>query len=68
VAAEHQDRNVILLTLALPSRSLTWAVSHLHLIAEAYAEAMPRKSGLRPALSYSSKGSVLVLRDGSELA
>jgi hypothetical protein len=44
--AEHQDRNVILLTLAFLSRSLTLAISHAHLIAQVYPETMPRKSGV----------------------
>jgi len=38
--AEHRDRNVILLALAFLSRSLTLAISHPHLIAQAYPETM----------------------------
>jgi hypothetical protein len=37
---EHRDRNVILLTLAFLSRSLTLAISHPHLIAQVYPETM----------------------------
>jgi hypothetical protein len=35
---EHRDRNVILSTLALVSRSLTLSVSRPHLIAQVQAE------------------------------
>jgi hypothetical protein len=38
LGAEHRDCNVILLTLALLSRSLTLAVSCPHLIAQVYPE------------------------------
>jgi hypothetical protein len=36
--AEHRDGNVILLTFAFLSRSLTLAVYRPHLIAQVYAE------------------------------
>ena len=66
--AEHRDRNVILVTLAFLSRSLTLAVSRPHLIARSMPRRLPRKSGFQSALSCRSMAEVRVAPDGSEFA
>jgi len=65
---EHRASDVIPLTLAFPSRSLTPATSLPHLIAQVYVETIAPMIQLSVCAFMPLDGSVTVLRDGTELA